>query len=298
MVRVCPPGAMGRPGGAHASSRVYRSGRAHRSGRALLAFVLAGAVTAGGVSFFALPAVSQEPPAAKAGAPGGQGEPLHARSLELNEQGVQAAKANDAKRALALFEEALSADERNLSAAVNLATAYVTMGRGADARKLLERYAAAYPQDALLARRLGDVFFVGKEPKQALPWYEKAYQLDPAAPGVPARLATLYTLENRLADAVGMWRKAVAADPKNAGYLANLASVELSDGKADASIVTCKRALSLRPSKEVYITLGTAYEVQKQYGEALIAFRRARDLGDAREELAAKIEDLEKRGKK
>ena len=46
----------------------------------------------------------------------------------------------------------------------------------------------------------------------------------------------------------------------------------------------------------MYVTLGTAYEMNGDPQNALIAFRRAVDLGDQRPELRDKIAAIEKLG--
>ena len=76
--------------------------------------------------------------------------------------------------------------------------------------------------------------------------------------------------------------------------LANLSSVFLATGKTDKAISTAKRGLQVNASPELYITLGNAYELQKDYKNSLIAFERAADLGDKKPELKTKIEQLKK----
>ncbi len=55
---------------------------------------------------------------------------------------------------------------------------------------------------------------------------------------------------------------------------------------------TAKRALQIKPTKELYVTLGSAYEALKDVKNSVIAFERARDMGDNSTELKAKLETL------
>ena len=87
-------------------------------------------------------------------------------------------------------------------------------------------------------------------------------------------------------------RKAHSLNPKDAQTAANLSSVLLANENPKEAVTYAKRAIQLSPSKEVYITLGTAYEILKDYKNALISFERAQDLGDKSSELDDKIDDL------
>lgn len=220
-----------------------------------------------------------------------------ARSIELNERAVKAVNSGDYKGAEDLFKQALTADAKNVTAAVNLAAMYMTNEKTSAAVTLLEEYTGLYPTDASLAARLGDAYFNSKKIKEATVAYEKALSLEPAFPLISARLGTLYALQNRLADAERLFQQAVTEDPRNEQWLASLSSVLLANRKPDMAISTAKRALQLNPSKAVYRTLGSAYETLDDSKNSLIAYQRARDLGDNSPELLAKIKELEARPK-
>jgi len=220
----------------------------------------------------------------------GKGNP---KSIELNEKGAKAIIAHDFKSAENLFREALVADRGNLSAAYNLATVYLTVKREAEAVTLLEAYVKEYPNDAGLLLRLGDAHFATKNVAKASQNYERAYAIDPAQTGLASKLATIYGLTNRVADAEKVLLQAAEKNPRDGQILANLSAVFLADGKADKAISTAKRALQVKPSPELYITLGAAYESLKDYKNSLIAFQRAVDLGSEKAELKQKIEELQ-----
>ena len=246
-------------------------------------------------------AVCQKTPArAKAAAdkaPADQGKPrkpVDAKSLQLNEQGVAAVKAKDFGKAEQLFRQALAVDAYNITAVFNLAGMYATNKKNDAARKLLEDYVQRVPEDAGLAARLGDIYFASQRPADAARMYEQALRLDPAYPRVRLRLATVYGLLNRLEDAESTLLAAVNEDPKDPQIYANLSAVQLANNKIQDAIGTAKKALQLRVSPDVYITLGTAYELSGNPKNALIAFERAADLGDQSAVLKAKIESLKK----
>lgn len=216
-------------------------------------------------------------------------------SLELNERGVAAVQARNTKLAEDLFRQALAADDKNLTAVFNLAGMLLTNQKEDQAVKLLEDYVARYPSDAGLYARLGDAYFGSKNPPKARAAYERALELDPQVEGVPIKLATVYSLTNQLAKAEAMLLRAAEQNPKDPQILANLSAVFLARGNTENAISTARRAIQLKPTKEVYITLGTAYELTKDYQNSLISLKRAQDLGDNRPELKQKIAEVEQK---
>ncbi|MFM1847549.1 MAG: hypothetical protein RL417_1023 [Pseudomonadota bacterium] len=215
-------------------------------------------------------------------------------SIELNEKAVLAVNARDFAGAEDLFKRALAADDKNVTAVVNLAAMYLTNKKSTEAVALLKEYSEKYPDDASLQARLGDAYFASKKVKEATGAYERALKLDPRYPNVAARLGTLYTLSRRLPDAERLFMQAAEEDPKNPQVLSSLSSLLLANGKSDMAVSMAKRALQIKPSKELYITLGSAYEAQKDLKNSIIAFERARDFGEKSPELEAKLETLRK----
>ncbi|MCB0317588.1 MAG: tetratricopeptide repeat protein [Bdellovibrionales bacterium] len=216
------------------------------------------------------------------------------RSIELNEKAVAAVKANDFKSAEKLFKSALASDSGNLTAAFNLAGMYLTNQKFSQAINLLQQYTDANPKDAGLWSRLGDAYFSNKEIAKAISSYKQSLALDGNNLEATKRLATVYSLTNDSKNAEILLRKAHSLDPRDAQTAANLSSLLLVNEKPDEAVTYAKRAIQLSPSKEVYITLGTAYEILKDYKNALIAFERAQDLGDNSKALTSKIDDLKK----
>ena len=214
---------------------------------------------------------------------------IQERSLELNERGVAAASTQNYVRAEALLKEALSTDTGNISAAVNLASVLMAQQRNTEALQILEDYKSQAADDPGFYAQLADVYFSSKKTDLALETYKKVLSLDPAFPAVHAKIATIYSLKNDLKSSEFYFDQALELDKKNASLYGSLASIKLANGKIDEAIAHAKRAIQLKPTKEVYVTLGTAYELQNDLKSSMIAFERARDLGDTRPELQDKI---------
>lgn len=211
------------------------------------------------------------------------------RSLELNERGVAAASTQNYEHAESLLKEALETDTGNISAAVNLASVLMAQKKNNEALKILEQYKSQVADDPGFYAQLGDVYFSSKKTDLALKTYLKVLSLDPAYPAIHSKIATIYSLKNDLKNSEVYFDQALKLDKKNASLYGSLASIKLANGKIDEAIAHAKRAIQLKPTKEVYVTLGTAYELQNDLKSSIIAFERARDLGDTRPELQDKI---------
>jgi tetratricopeptide (TPR) repeat protein len=217
------------------------------------------------------------------------------RSLEANEQGIAALKTGNTRTAEDRFRRALEVDAGNLTAAFNLSGALVVNGKKLEAISLLSDYAKRFPKDAGFAVRLGDVLFSSEKVKEALVHYERALSIDPHYPKLSEKLALGYALTQRIAESEKMYELAVAAEPNDGELLTNLAGVQLANNKAEAAVITARRAAQLAPSSRLYVTLGSALEGKGDLAEALLAFKKAKELGDNTAELGTKISRLEKR---
>lgn len=216
------------------------------------------------------------------------------KSLELNEKGTAAAQAGDFAKAEELLRQATNIDPNNITAVFNLSGVYLRNKKEQQAIQLLLDYTKKVPNDAGLFARLGDAYFATKQIELAASQYEKSLKLNPAYPHSAARLGTIYTMLNKLDGAEKMFLKAVEQNPSDAQLLANLGSVFLANSKPERAVSTAKRGLQIKPSSSLYVTLGSAYEMLKEFDSSLIAFERARDLGDKSEDLQKKIEHLNK----
>jgi len=252
---------------------------------------------AGGTNASGLNASGPKASGAPHGAQAGTAPHGDPRSLGLNEKAVTALNAGRTAQAEELFQQALAADPRNLTAAFNLGGMLLNNKKITEAINLLEGYTAEYQQDPGLFSRPGDAYFANKQLKEAAASYEKAFQLHQNYPNLPTRLATSYGLLNNSKEAEKFMKMAVDQNPKDFKSLASYSSLLLGNGKADDAISAAKRSLQLKPTSEAYVTLGTAYEIRGDFKNSLISFQRAVDLGDSRKELKEKIAQLEKRAK-
>lgn len=216
----------------------------------------------------------------------------HQLSNSLNEDGVKLVKKRDFIGAEKLFLRALAADKGNLTAVFNLSGVYLQNKNDGGAISLLKQYATKEQKDAGIFARLGDAYFVQKDIKEARTSYEKALSLNPNYPGVSTRLGTIYSMQGEMANAEIMLNKAADLDPNNPTTLSNLGSVLYALKKYDLAIKSLKRSTSINPTKEAYITLGNIYLAKSNEKEALVSFKRAKELGDDSKGLNEIINEL------
>lgn len=219
------------------------------------------------------------------------------RSLEANDQGIAALKTGNTRTAEERFRRALEVDPGNLTAAFNLSGTLVVNGKKLEAITLLSDYAKKYPTDAGFEVRLGDVLFSSEKVKEAIPHYERALKVQASYPKLYEKLALGYALNQQIPESEKMYELASREAPKDGELLTNLASIQLANNKTDSAIATAKRAAQLAPSSRLYATLGSALEGKGEFTDALLAFKKAKELGDQSKELAERITTLEGRVK-
>lgn len=220
-----------------------------------------------------------------------------AASRELNEQGVAALQSHDLKKSEALFRKAYTSDPKNLTAGYNLAGAYLAEGKNQLAVVVLQDLAKKDPKDASVMVRLGDALFSAERPAEALKAYQVATSLDAKYPKLMQKIGTVYSLTGDLKASEEALLQAVQQSPEDYDSLRNLANVFLANSKPDKAISTVKRALQIKPSADLYVTLGSAYEMKKDYPNALFSFHKAHEvggLGKQEAQLNQRIADLEK----
>lgn len=259
---------------------------------------LFGVMTIGAVMSLLPPgdALAAPKPATKSEAPAQKLSATSQRSRELNEKGAAFAQQAKFKEAEESLREAVSLDSKNLTAIFNLGSVFIQRGKLNEAVTLLEKHANEAQTDAGLFARLGDAYFSLKKLPSARSNYEKALSLDPSLPKIPARLGTVYTMstdvKGNLDKAIKLYLLAVEQEPNNVEYLSNLLNLYIATNEGQKAVSTAKRALQVTPSAELYANLGAAYELEKEWKNSLIAYERAKDLGDKSPETREKIEAL------
>lgn len=215
----------------------------------------------------------------------------NAESVSNNEKGVAIIN-KDPQAAEQFFKKALSLDNKNISALLNYATLKISQKKGNEVVNILETYANSYPKLADIHYLLGDIYFADKQIDKAQESYKKVLILKPDTKGLFVKLANIYLLQKKLTNAEFMYEQAYKEDPKNVSLLNNYANVLIANHDIKTAIKIAKESLNLKETAEGYTALATAYEIQKDTTAALEYYKKAKALGDKREGLDEKINDL------
>ncbi len=104
-----------------------------------------------------------------------------------------------------------------------------------------------YPDNFTANYNMGDMLLTKGNAAEAIPFFEKAAQLEPDNILGPVGLGDAYYAELRFAEAAAQFRKALTIDPKSADARFNLASVEAEAGDLSAAVKDFKEVLAEQP---------------------------------------------------
>lgn len=144
------------------------------------------------------------------------------RFFDLLRQGTQALQRGDASVAVTLLEQAQQhAPDDHPDLALNLAGAYILSKKFKQAILLLEPLSEREPHNAMVWTNLGAAYLGNpvlakdKDQQRAIRAFEKALEINPAAPNVAYNLGLIYIDRQNKAQALHWFRRAVQANPQD-----------------------------------------------------------------------------------
>ncbi len=145
-------------------------------------------------------------------------------------------------------------------------------GNNLEARRLLGR---------IYLRSLGDMQAGNQSQevlKLAIDQYEQIVKLDPKSVEDHLLLGRLYRLNNELLKAENEFKAAVAIQPDSEEAVTTLAYLYNEEGDSTRALQVLNAIPEKSRSAKVYSALGYTYEQQKQYKEAVDAYRKSTEL--------------------
>jgi tetratricopeptide (TPR) repeat protein len=112
------------------------------------------------------------------------------------------------------------------------------------------------------------------------PVLRRALAKDPRIDEYHSLLGAILAETGRPREALESFRRAVDLDPDNPRFAANLAAALVRAEQWDEAAAAYERAAVLSPAAGTYMKLGSVYRRLKRPDKALLAFERARALGD------------------
>jgi tetratricopeptide (TPR) repeat protein len=141
------------------------------------------------------------------------------KGLALINQGARLLHAGKAAEAIPILQRARDLAPDDVSASINLAGAYILVGKQRLAVPILEEACQREPANAMLWTNLGAAYldrppYVTPEGQEkAIAAFERALELNPAAPNVSYNLGLICKDRDELERALGHFRDARRADP-------------------------------------------------------------------------------------
>jgi tetratricopeptide (TPR) repeat protein len=167
---------------------------------------------------------------------------LQARARRLLNQGAELLQQGKTEEAIGKLKRAYDLDSESVPAQINLGGAYVMAGRHREAVPMLETARNAEPHNAMIWINLGAAYLgnpvlaTPEEQMQAIMAFEKALELNPAAPNVHYNLGLIF-VDRRESDlATAAFRKAIQVNPLDRDarhWLRKLEATENKQGEQD-----------------------------------------------------------------
>ncbi len=164
------------------------------------------------------------------------------RARQLLNQGAWLLEHGQAAEAIPLLNHAHQIDEDNVPVLINLGGAYIMAGKHRDAIPFLEAARDAEPENAMVWTNLGAAYLgnpvlaSSEQQLRAIAAFERALQLNPAAPNVHYNLGLIFVDRGDSDLAIAAFRRAVAVNPGDrdaASWLRRLEGSRHSEERSD-----------------------------------------------------------------
>jgi serine/threonine-protein kinase len=164
----------------------------------------------------------------------------------------------------------------------NMAPPYVTLarmdaiqGQSALARQQVQKAIAIDPHSAEAYGALAEIDLADGRTQDAITAVQKALDLAPTDWRWPVRLGVIDFSSGKLDEAAAEFQKGVELDPQNTFALYDLGLARMQLGQFDEARKDFERVLSIQPDPDAYTALGSLFELQGNYGDAVNMDRKA-----------------------
>lgn len=194
-----------------------------------------------------------------------------------------------ATKAIEEFRAAVDADPNSEYLTAGLAELYDKTGRKHDAVLEVQDILKRDPNNLEAHKLLGNIYLrsLGDDQSSqgsqntlhmAIEQYQEITKLEPSSVDDHLLLGRLYRLDNDLPKAETEFKTAVSLDPNSEEAVTTLAYLYNLEGDTTRATQVLMSIPDVSRSSKLYLMLGSTYEQQKQYKDAITAFRRAIEL--------------------
>jgi serine/threonine-protein kinase len=165
--------------------------------------------------------------------------------------------------------KALQLDPRQAPPYVTLARMAAMQGQIPLARQQVQKAIAIDPHSAEAYGALAEIDQGDGRTQDSIDAAQRAIDLAPNDSRWPVRLGVIYFSTGKLQEAAAEWQKAVELDPQNNAAYFDLGLARMQLGQFGEARKDLEKVLSIQPDPDAYTALGSLYELQGNYSEAV-----------------------------
>ena len=181
-----------------------------------------------------------------------------------------------------LLDQARAEEMKALQMDPNLAPPYVTLarmaamqGQTALARQQVQKAIAIDPHSAEAYGALAEIDQTDGRTQDAIAAAQKAIDLAPNDSRWPVRLGIIYFSSGKLEEAAAAWQKGAELDPQNNAAFYDLGLARMQLGQLNEARKDLEKVLSIQPDPDAYTALGSLFELQGNYSQAVAMDQKA-----------------------
>ena len=202
---------------------------------------------------------------------------------------------NDWHDSKTLFSATVNVSPNSLITRAALAAVYIKNDEWSEAREQLTIARSIHEDYSRIQNLLGIVADHDGDYALAEEKYKRSLELNPNAVDSSINLAELYLKQGRLEEA-GEQFLVVINFYSTVEYAVRYSYIQIALNKPDNALDIISKHLSSSPDRhDINAVVGTAYFVKKDYGQALIYLKKARELGNKASEITQMIEIAEQK---
>ncbi len=204
-------------------------------------------------------------------------------SMNAMNQGVVLATQKQYVEAVQQLERATSIDPQNAEAFYNLAIVHMEMRKFERAKEDLTRAISVVPSNAAYQEKLGTVSIELKDWNGARKALEKAVELEPSLFKAYYKLAQVLEELDDQQSALQRYTQSIENGPRFLPAYNALGSLYADLGYSDHAVQVAQSALKVaqagsEEAAKIHNLLGTVYQQQKKFDEAITQFRAALEI--------------------
>jgi tetratricopeptide (TPR) repeat protein len=204
-------------------------------------------------------------------------------SMNAMNQGVVLATQKQYVEAVQHLERATSIDPQNAEAFYNLAIVHMEMRKFERAKEDLTRAIVVVPSSAAYQEKLGTVLIEVKDWNGARKALEKAVELEPSLFKAYYKLGQVLEELDDQQSALQRYTQSIESGPRFLPAYNALGSLYADLGYSDHAVQVAQSALKVaqagsEEAAKIHNLLGTVYQQQKKYDDAITQFRAALEI--------------------